>query len=205
VDVTGHIRSPSAQKLINESRGIGLKRMFSIDQLQLLPPSKWEDLENLVKDLFRQEWQDFHTQRHGRRGQSQQGVDVFGRPASVPGWAGVQCKNKDLLILSQLTVEELRREVKKAKAFQPPLTQFIIATTAPRDGRLQQEARKITDRHRRRGGFSVHVYAWDGTHGRSPTRSSGKTSLYCENWPRRKIQCQEREHGNDTQTGLRCN
>lgn len=135
--------------------------MFSIDQLQLLPPSKWEDLENLVKDLFRAEWRDFHTQRHARQGQSQQGVDVFGRPSSVPGWAGVQCKNKDLLIRSQLTVKELRQEVRKAKAFQPPLVQFIIATTAPRDGRLQNEARKITERHLRRGEFSVHVYGWD--------------------------------------------
>lgn len=135
--------------------------MFSIDQLQLLPPSKWEDLENLVKDLFRAEWQDFHTQRHGRQGQSQQGVDVFGRPAAVPGWAGVQCKNKDLLLRSQLTVKELRQEVKKAKAFQPPLGQFVIATIVPRDGRLQHEARIITDRHLRRGEFSVHVYAWD--------------------------------------------
>jgi hypothetical protein len=135
--------------------------MFSINQLQLLPPSRWEDLENLVKDLFRAEWHDFHAQRHARPGQRQQGVDVFGRPHSVPEWAGVQCKNKDLLLRSQLTITELRQEVKKAKEFQPRLTQFVIATTAPRDARLQHEARKITDRHHRRGEFSVHVYAWD--------------------------------------------
>jgi tetratricopeptide (TPR) repeat protein len=135
--------------------------MFSLDQLQLLPPKKWEDLEILVKDLFRAEWRDFHAQRHGRQGQAQQGVDVFGRPLSVPGWAGIQCKNKDLLIRSRLTIDELRQEVKNARAFQPPLAQFIIATTAPRDTRLQEEARKISDRHSRRGGFSVHVYAWD--------------------------------------------
>jgi tetratricopeptide (TPR) repeat protein len=135
--------------------------MFSLDQLQLLPPSKWEDLENLVKDLFRAEWRDFHAQRHGRQGQPQQGVDVFGQPFSVSGWAGVQCKNKDLLVRAKLTVKELHEEVRKAKLFQPPLGQFIIATTAPRDARLQLEARKITNRHSRRGQFSVHVYAWD--------------------------------------------
>jgi tetratricopeptide (TPR) repeat protein len=135
--------------------------MFTLDQLQLLPPNKWEDLENLVKELFRAEWGDFHAQRHGRQGQAQQGVDVFGRPASIPGWAGVQCKNKDLLIRARLTVRELRDEVRKAKSFQPALGQFIIATTAPRDARLQQEARNISERQRRRGGFSVHVYAWD--------------------------------------------
>jgi tetratricopeptide (TPR) repeat protein len=143
------------------SRQDNLKRMFSLDQLQLLPPGKWEDLENLVKDLFRAEWRDFHAQRHGRQGQAQQGVDVFGQPSSVPGWAGVQCKNKDLLIRPKLTVKELKEEVRKARSFQPPLGQFIIATTAPRDARLQLEARKLTDRHSRRGRFSVHVYAWD--------------------------------------------
>ena len=125
--------------------------MFSLDQLQLLPPNKWEDLENLVKDLFRAEWRDFHAQRHGRQGQAQQGVDVFAQPSSVPGWAGVQCKNKDLLIRAKLTVKELRDEVRKARSFQPPLGQFIIATTAARDARLQLEARRITDRHSRRG------------------------------------------------------
>src|SRR5687767_254127 len=82
-----------------------LMHMFSIDQLQLLPPSKCEDLENLVNDLMRAEWRDFHAQRHGRQGQAQQGVDVFGRPSFMPGWAGVQCKNKDLLIRSRLTLD----------------------------------------------------------------------------------------------------
>jgi tetratricopeptide (TPR) repeat protein len=135
--------------------------MLSIEQLQLLPPSRWEDLENLIKDLFRAEWHDFHAQRHGRQGQAQQGVDVFGRPSAQPEWAGVQCKNKNLHILARLTVRELRDEVRRAKSFQPPLRQFIIATTAPRDARLQQEARKITDRHSRSGEFSVHVYGWD--------------------------------------------
>ena len=44
-----------------------------------------------------------------------------------------------------------------------------------------------------------------GVHGRTPTRSSGKASLYREGRPGRKIQEKEREHGNDTQVGLRCN
>jgi hypothetical protein len=135
--------------------------MFSFDQLQWPPPGHWEDLEKLIKDVFRAEWNDFHAQRNGRLGQAQHGVDVFGQPASLPGWAGVQCKNKDLLIRATLTVEELREEVRKARSFRPPLQQYIIATTAPRDNRLQLEARKITDRHKQRGDFSVHIYGWD--------------------------------------------
>jgi tetratricopeptide (TPR) repeat protein len=60
-----------------------------------------------------------------------------------------------------LTVGELRKEVQNARKFQPPLTKYIIATTSPRDAILQEEARKITHRHRMRGDFTVHVCAWD--------------------------------------------
>src|SRR5262249_51678309 len=126
--------------------------MFSLDQLQLLPPNKWEDLENLVKDLFRAEWRDFHAQRHGRQGQAQQGEGGVGQPSSVPGWGGVQWKNKDLRARAKLPVKELGEKFRKARSSHPPLGQFIIATTAPQDARLQLEARKITDRHSRRGG-----------------------------------------------------
>ena len=151
----------ASRKISRERRALVLIACFPLISYNYCRRTNGRTWKTSSRTYFAAEWQDFHTQRHGRSGQPQQGVDVFGRPASVLGWAGIQCKNKDLRILSQLTVKELRREVKKAKAFQPPLTQFVIATTAPRDGRLQQEARKITDRHRRRGSFSVHVYAWD--------------------------------------------
>ena len=44
-----------------------------------------------------------------------------------------------------------------------------------------------------------------GAHGGTPTRTSGKASLYRGRGPGRKIQGKEREHGNDTQTRLRYN
>lgn len=124
--------------------------MLSINQLQMLPPKHWQDLENLVNDLFRAEWRDFHAQKNGRPGQAQQGVDFFGRPSANGGWAGVQCKDKNLLIRATLSVKELRKEFREAKSFHPPLSEFVIATTAPRDSHLQKEARRITDRHTRR-------------------------------------------------------
>jgi hypothetical protein len=63
----------------------GLEAFAHQPNLHALPGwAGWEDLESLVKDLFRAEWHDFHT---------------------------VQCKNKDLLIRSQLTINELRQEV----------------------------------------------------------------------------------------------
>src|SRR5262245_4574161 len=71
------------------------------------PPSKWEDSETLCADLWRRIWQDENTQRNGRSGQPQNGVDVFGRPGKGSRWAGIQCKGKNEFVRSVLTEREL--------------------------------------------------------------------------------------------------
>ena len=53
---------------------------------QVLAPSDWEKFENLCADLFADEWEDPHVVRHGRRGQRQHGVDVFGQTKHFRGW-----------------------------------------------------------------------------------------------------------------------
>jgi hypothetical protein len=50
------------------------------------------------------------------------------------------------------TVEE---EVEKAKGFKPPLSEYLILTSAPRDTTLQQEVRTKS------WPFRVHVMFWD--------------------------------------------
>jgi len=135
--------------------------MFSLSQLQLLPPKQWQDFESLCHEVFRAEWGDFHAQKHGRPGHRQQGVDVYGRSAYHNGYAGVQCKCRDLLVRRRVTESQLLDEVAKARKFKPPLKQFTIATTLRRNPRHQQWARDITERHKRKGLFSVHVFSWD--------------------------------------------
>ncbi len=44
-----------------------------------------------------------------------------------------------------------------------------------------------------------------GVHGGTPTRAAGKASLYRQGRPDRKIQEEEREHGNAAQNGLKHN
>jgi len=55
---------------------------------------------------------------------------------------------------------EMRKEVEEAKAFQPRLSRLIIATTAPRDVKVQEIAREITSAHQSEGLFSVQVMFW---------------------------------------------
>lgn len=126
---------------------------------QLPAPKSWEEFEMLCCDLFRCVWQDPGTQRNGRTGQPQHGVDVFGRPNQGIGYAGVQARNK-IQLPTGLNTAELFEEVDKAKSFAPPLTKFILATTAPNDAKIQQEARLLTAEQITRGSFPVEVWGW---------------------------------------------
>lgn len=124
------------------------------------PPSSWEEFEVLCADLFRHVWKDPGTQMNGRTGQPQHGVDVFGRPDGGPHYAGVQARKKRYAPTA-LTVAELREEVEKAKKFKPALESFVVATTAPNDAKIQEEARRLTEANKAEGLFSVEVWGWD--------------------------------------------
>jgi len=127
---------------------------------RLPPPRSWEEFELLCADLFRLVWKDPGTQRNGRTGQPQHGVDVFGRPDGGPHYVGVQARNKTYP-LAAVTVVELREEVAKAKKFVPALKSFVLATTAPNDATIQEEARRLTEANEAQGLFSVEVWGWD--------------------------------------------
>src|SRR5579864_3435988 len=66
--------------------------MLALSSLDLPPPRNWQGFEDLCCDLWRRIWNDPETQKNGRSGQSQAGVDIFGRPERAGKWAGVQCK-----------------------------------------------------------------------------------------------------------------
>lgn len=138
--------------------------MVDRTNIQLPPPSNWQDFERLCQHLFREMWKDRNTQQSGRLGQPQYGVDVYGLPQGDQRYAGVQCKGKDARFGQALTVRELNDEVEKAKSFDPPLGSFIVATTAKTDANIQAEARRLTLVHRTLGLFDVAVWGWEEVH-----------------------------------------
>ena len=133
-----------------------------LSTFQFPPPKNWQDFENLAYDLWRAIWNDPNTQKNGRQGQPQNGVDVFGRPGPGTSWAGVQCKGKDNYTDKTVTEAELRKEVGKAKSFTPHLKEFTLATTGPRDSAIQEVARSITQDHQNRG-YSLFRFAFGKT------------------------------------------
>jgi tetratricopeptide (TPR) repeat protein len=135
--------------------------MPTFASLQIPPPANWQDFETLCCDLWRLIWNDPNTQKNGRSGQPQHGVDVWGRPNQGDEWAGVQCREKDFHGGKSLSVKEVSAEVKKAKSFLPKLSQFTIATTGKKDVKIEEFARKITEQHLKKNLFSVHVLGWE--------------------------------------------
>lgn len=126
---------------------------------RLAIPRNWQDFESLCHRLWQEIWNDPNAQKNGRLGQNQNGVDVFGKPLFTDFWSGVQCKDKDGRLGSILTSAELLDECGKASRFLPKLTEFTLATTAPRDSQLQEAARSLTTS--KRFPFSVAVWSWD--------------------------------------------
>jgi hypothetical protein len=122
--------------------------------INLPPPTSWAEFESLMAELCVREWQTSLVTRNGRQGQGQDGVDIYGYPQDDRLRLNcVQCKQTT----QPLAFATVVAEVKKAKAFKPQPSVFVIATTAPSDARLLEQVREA----QRRWPFRVVVRAWD--------------------------------------------
>ena len=128
---------------------------------QIPPPKHWETFEDLCHALFKKVWQDPLAQKNGRRGQIQNGVDVYGSlNGDRKSYRGVQCKGKDANYGSKATRSELVAEIEKADTFTPTLEHWVFATTAPVDAALQQAARDLSIQRKKDGLFGLDVLGW---------------------------------------------
>lgn len=121
-------------------------------------PVNWQDFEDLCKELWRSEWKCREIQSHGRSGQIQYGVDVFGIPDGENEYYGIQCKlktNRD-----RLTEADIEQEIDEAKKFPGPMKMIYIATTAPNDAKIQQYVMLKNINNRKNGLFGITIYSW---------------------------------------------
>ena len=132
-----------------------MQKMTDFSSISIPKPLNWQDFERNCIVLFECILCDPNTQLHGRTGQPQNGVDIWGRRGGQgTHWVGVQCKGKDIDYGREVTEKELRAEVKKARKFRPTLSEFILATTAPDDAKIQEVARTITQENESRAGLA---------------------------------------------------
>ncbi|MEM9555124.1 MAG: hypothetical protein AAGC60_12790 [Acidobacteriota bacterium] len=122
------------------------------DRERPAPPNNSDDFESLCLDLWRVLWDDPRAQKVGRRGQSQEGLDLL----DSTGRRAVQCKQRDVSIGKWLTIQELDAEVEDVVKSGRALDQLDVATTGPRDKKLQARAEELTEQ----SSFEVRIWSW---------------------------------------------
>lgn len=125
---------------------------------QIPRPADEQAFERASVVLWRGLLADPSIQRNGRRGQRQNGVDLFGIRDGDADWhVGIQCKLKsEGHVLSEV---EVRGEVTKALTFKPALKEYYVTTTAPDDVAMQELAREIT-KELAIAGKAMRVFVW---------------------------------------------
>ncbi len=121
-------------------------------------PKNWQDFEDVCKELWRANWPCREIESHGRNGQAQCGIDVFGIPDGENRYYGIQCKHKS--VGEELTEHEVNHEIEEALKFPTPLKMLYIATTADNDAKIQKYVVRMDVKNRETGLFGIRVYSW---------------------------------------------
>lgn len=128
---------------------------------QIPKPADEQAFERACVPLWRGLLNDPNVQRNARRGQGQDGVDLYGmRDRDPDQYVGIQCKLKG--DGKELSEKEVRAEVDKAVKIKPALTEYFIVTTASDDGEMHELARIITAELRAKGHpMLVYIWGWN--------------------------------------------
>ncbi|WP_207221266.1 hypothetical protein [Pseudoduganella lutea] len=118
-------------------------------------PKSWDEFEDITLSASKLRWGHPNFFRHGRSGQQQHGVDIFGED-EVHRPIGIQCKNT----IAAISENVLLAEIKNAESFHPPLSALYIATSVDHDSKLQGRARIISSERVSQNKFPVHVLFW---------------------------------------------
>lgn len=130
--------------------------MPTISSSQVPPPKSWEEFEDICLSSAKQRWNSSKFYANGRKGQAQNGVDIWGHDGPAEH-IGLQCKNT----LAGISLNLVITEISNAERFEPKLDHLYIATTAPRDASLQREVRLIATARKTVGHFQVDILFWD--------------------------------------------
>ncbi|WP_313474031.1 hypothetical protein [Atlantibacter hermannii] len=130
--------------------------MVTFNTMRFNVPKSWDEFEDICKSSFQLRWSTHNLTRHGRAGQKQDGVDIYGED-SFAQLVGIQCKNT-VSGIDQQTIED---EVAKAEKFKPEIKILYIATTAPRDATIQAFVRQFNATRQQQGKFPISVEFWD--------------------------------------------
>lgn len=117
-------------------------------------PDDEYEFQDMALDVAERWWK-ATVQRNGRRGQGQDGVDLYATRTDGTNIGG-QCKN-----VKTLTIANIKKEITAAESFTPPLDEYWIITSLDSDARLQEAVRKLSSERRKRRAFHVELRFWE--------------------------------------------
>jgi len=137
-----------------------------ISPANIHPPKNWQDFENLCLKLWGEIWEIPHEiEFNSDNGQGQQGVDIYGAVNDGAKYNGIQCKNKKLNLIdgspNRITIGDVQAEIEKALHFQPQLSKLVIATSLPKDQKIEEYIRKKSVENVANKLFSIQICFWD--------------------------------------------
>ncbi|MDO6642164.1 hypothetical protein Q4557_19660 [Shewanella sp. 5_MG-2023] len=121
----------------------------------IIKPKSWEEFEEISRDAMGVRWSNPDLIMHGRPGQAQNGIDIYGN--NHIGFVGIQCKNT----LGGVTEKVILDEIIKAESFSKSIQQLYIATTAPRDKNTQEFVRDLSEARSKEKRFEIQILFWD--------------------------------------------
>lgn len=130
--------------------------MPTYSNANIIKPRSWEEFEEIVCAAAKNRWRSPDFTLHGRKGQAQSGVDVYGEDQDGE-LMGIQCKNTD----GGVSDATIRSEIAKAEEFTPTLSKLYIATTADTDKNVQASIRTLSAARKADGLFPVHIFFWN--------------------------------------------
>lgn len=135
--------------------------------LNFPPPANWQDFQILTLRLVEQMCEPTTVREYGRQGQRQDGVDVYGE---MPGGLhlGVQCK--EMKLGKNLSLQLIKAEAEAARAFNPGLDVFVIATTLAEDTALHKAVTALNASKN----YSFKISYWSWSHFNDKLNRSSK-------------------------------
>lgn len=134
--------------------------------INIHPPKNWQDFETLCLKLWGEIWNIPHEiDFNSDNSQGQNGVDIYGPIDGGLSYNGIQCKNKKLNLIdgkpNRISITDIQAEIEKAKSFQPTLSKLIIATSLPKDQKIEEYVRTQSVENVKNGIFSIQICFWE--------------------------------------------
>lgn len=119
-------------------------------------PDNEDGFEQLCLRLYRKYWKNENLKLYAKRGERQDGVDIFD-PLCIKPFRAVQCKHHEST--KTLLPSEIKAEVEKAEKSHFKIEHYVIATTAKKSRNAQDTVFDLNQRIDKK--FTVDIDFWE--------------------------------------------